>query len=201
MREGAVRALHLCAVALSFALVLEGPDLLLLAVRDVRLWLPVGLASGLLTLPLLWRRGVGLVPPWTMPVYAGAVSLRRLGAYHLTCSVVVAWLWTYPTLRLVAWVHESRGLSGGATVPAGTGTVPADIVSLVGGLLLSELLFFLPTLVVFARLSAFRTDVDLHAVRARDLFRPGVVGIGGYLLAGLVVSVASVLATGVAALG
>lgn len=202
MREGAVRALHLCAVALSFALVLEGPDLLLLAVRDVRLWLPVGFASGLLTLPLLRRPGVGLVPPWTMPVYASGTSLGRLVVYHLTCCVVVAWLWTVPTLRAVAWVHESRELDHDVgTIVAEAGAVPADVVSVAGGLLLAELLFFLPALVVFARLSAFRTGIDLHAVRARELFRPIAVGIGSYLLAGFAVSLALLVSTDVGLVG
>jgi hypothetical protein len=196
MRDGAVRALHACAVVLSFALVLEGPDLLLLAVRDARLWLPVGLASGLLTLPLLRRPGVGLVPPWTMPVYAGRVSLPRVGVYHLTCCVVVAWLWTVPTLRAVAWVHASRGLDHDVGAVAAAGAVPADVVSVAGGLLLAGLLLFPPAVVVFARLSAFRTGVDLDGVGVRELLRPAAVGVGSYLLAGVVVSLTLFVSTG-----
>jgi hypothetical protein len=189
MRRAVVRGLHVASVVLSFLLVLEGPDLLLLAVRDVDLWLPVGVASALLTLPVLRRWGVGLVPPWSMPAYAPGASLRRAGGYHLLCGVLVAWLWTYPTLRAVAWIHDRRGLA--ATV----GTLPTDAVSVAGGLLLAELLFFLPALVVVVRLSAFRTDVDLHEARAGEVFRPAVAALGSYLLTGFVVSVLSFLAT------
>jgi len=183
MRDGAVRALHLVAVFLGFALVLEGPDLLLVAALDVRLWLPVGIASGLLTLPLLPRWGVGFVPPWTMPTYGVETPLRRVVGYHLTCSVLAAWLWTAPTLRLVAWVHERRGIDPGVG-----GAVPVDAVSVAGGLLLAGVLFFLPALALFVRVSTFRTAVDLHGDRAAELFRPGAVAIGSYLLAGVVVS-------------
>lgn len=183
MRDGAVRTLHLVAVFLGFALVLEGPDLLLVAALDVRLWLPVGIASGVLTLPLLPRWGVGFVPPWTMPTYGVETPLRRVVVYHLSCSVLAAWLWTAPTLRLVTWVHERRGVDPGVG-----GAVPADAVSVAGGLLLAGVLFFLPALALFVRVSTFRTAVDLHGDRATELFRPGVVAIGSYLLAGIVVS-------------
>jgi hypothetical protein len=189
MRDGTVLGLRVTAVVLSFALVLEGPDFLLLAVRDVRLWLPIGVGSGLLTLPLLWWRGVGLVPPWTLPVYDTDTARWRVGVYHLVCSVLLAWLWTYPTLRVVAWVHRWRGLG------VATGAVPADTVSVAAGLVLSALLFLLPALVVFVRLSTFGTTVDLRTARAADLLRPGLVGIGSYLLVGVVVSLASFLAT------
>ncbi|WP_152041432.1 hypothetical protein [Salinigranum salinum] len=189
MRRGTILGLRVTAVVLSFALVLEGPDFLLLAVRDVRLWLPIGVVSGILTLPLLWWQGVGLVPPWTMPVYDTDTARWRVGVYHLVCSVLVAWLWTYPTLRVVAWVHRWRGLDAAA------GTVPADAVSVAAGLVLSALVFLLPALVIFIRLSTFRTTVDLRTARVADLLRPGVVGIGSYLLVGVVVSLASFLAT------
>jgi hypothetical protein len=191
MRGWVVRGLHGAAVVLLFGLVLEGPDLLLLAVRDVRRWLPIGLATGLLTLPLLPCRGLGFAPPWTMPAYVPGTSLRRAGVYHLVCSVAAAWLWTYPTLVLVAWVHERRGFAV-ETV----GAVPADAVSVAGGLVLSGLLFFPPALVVFVRLSTFRTDVDLHAARAVELFRPGVVAVGSPLLVGVVVGVLPVVLAG-----
>jgi hypothetical protein len=183
MRDGAVRALHLVAALLGFALVLEGPDLLLVAALDVQLWLSVGIASGLLTLPLLPRWGVGFVPPWAMPTYGVETPLRRVVGYHLLCSVLAAWLWTAPTLRLIAWVHDRRGVETGVI-----GAVPADAVSVAGGLLLAGLLFFLPALALFVRVSTFRTAVDLHGDRAAELLRPGVVAIGSYLLAGVVVS-------------
>jgi hypothetical protein len=187
MRRWTVRALHAAAVLVSFALVLEGPDLLLFSVRDARLWLPVGVASGLLTLPLLWRVGVGFTPPWTWPYYSVGTPRRRVVAYHLTCSVLAAWLWTAPTLRVVAWVHERRGA---AVVP---GTAPGDVVSVAVGLVLAALLFFLPALVLFVRLSAFRTSVDLHEARAGDLLRPASLAVGSYLLTATVVSLALVV--------
>ena len=109
--------------------------------------------------------------------------LRRVVGYHLLCSVLAAWLWTAPTLRLIAWVHDRRGVETGVI-----GAVPADAVSVAGGLLLAGLLFFLPALALFVRVSTFRTAVDLHGDRAAELLRPGVVAIGSYLLAGVVVS-------------
>jgi hypothetical protein len=194
MRDGTVLGLHVVSVALLFALILEGPDLLLLAVRDVRYWLPVGVASGLLTLPLLRRPGVGFVPPWTMPAFSGTVSRRRVGVYHLVCSVLAAWLWTYPTLRIVAWLRD-RGLESGVKV--GIDAVPLDPVPVAGGVVLAELLFFLPALVAFVRVTPFRTDVDLHAARASDLLRPAVAGIGSYLLVRSIVGTLVLLARGV----
>jgi hypothetical protein len=187
MRRRTVQALHVSSVLVSFLLILEGPDLLLLAVRDARLWLPVGLASGLLTLPLLWWTGVGFAPPWTWPYYSAGTPRQRVVAYHLTCSVLAAWLWTAPTLRVVAWVHERRGA---AVVP---GTPPGDVVSVAVGLVLAALLFFLPALVLFVRFSAFRTPVDLHEARAGDVLRPVVLGIGSALLAGVVVAFVAAL--------
>jgi hypothetical protein len=187
MRRWTVRALHASAVLVSFALVLEGPDLLLLGVRDVRLWLPVGLASGLLTLPLLWWTGVGFAPPWTWPYYSAGTPRRRVAGYHLVCCVLAAWLWTAPTLRLVAWVHGRRG----AVVP---GTGLGDVGSVAVGLVLAALSFLLPTLLLFVRLSAFRTPVDLHEARAGDVLRPVVLGIGSALLVGVVVAFVAALA-------
>jgi hypothetical protein len=189
MRRWTVRALHASAVLVSFALVLEGPDLLLLGVRDVRLWLPVGLASGLLTLPLLWWAGVGFTPPWTWPYYSADTPHRRVVGYHLTCCVLGAWLWTVPALRVVAWVHERRG---GAVAP---GTVPDDVGSVAVGLVLAALSFCLPALVLVVRLSAFRTSVDLHEARASDLLRPASLAVGSYLLTATVVTLATVVVT------
>lgn len=190
MRRWTVRTLHASAVLLSFVLVLEGPDLLLLAVLDARRWLPVGLVSGLLTLPLLWTVGVGFAPPWTLPYYDADTPRRRVVGYHLTCCILAAWLWTVPTLHAVAWVHAYRGF-------AGTTGVPTDPVSVAAGLALAGLLFFAPTLVLFVRLSAFWTAVDLYETRARDLLRPGVVAVGVPLGVALVVCLlASLVATG-----
>ncbi len=189
MRRWTVRALHASAVLVSFLLVLEGPDLLLLSVRDARLWLPVGLATGLLTLPLLWLTGVGFAPPWTLPSFSAETPLRRVAVYHLACCVLGTWLWTAPTRHLVVRVHGRRG---GGVDP---GTVPADIVSVAAGLVLAALLFLPPALVLFVRLSAFRTPVDLHDAPASDLLRPALLGVGSYLLAGVVVTVMLLVVT------
>lgn len=186
MWRGIALGLRVSSVLVGFALVLEGPDLLLFAVLDVRRWFPLGFVTGLLTLPLLWWQGVGFVPPWTMPRYA-STPLRRVAVYHLTCSVLAAWLWTYPTLRVVAWVSGRRGDS------VHVGTVPADVVTLAGGLFLAALLFFCPAVVLFVRLSEFRTSVDLDTARVRDLLRPAVLAVGGWLLVGVVVTLCSAL--------
>jgi hypothetical protein len=189
MRRWTVRALHASAVLVSFLLVLEGPDLLLLSVRDARVWLPVGLTSGLLTLPLLWSTGVGFAPPWTLPYFSAETPLRRVVAYHLTCCVLGAWLWTAPTRRVVTWTHGRRGAS------ADPGTLPVDVVSVAAGVVLAALLFLPPALVLFVRLSAFRTPADLRDARALALLRPALLAVGSYLLAGVVVTVALLVVT------
>ncbi|AUV81525.1 hypothetical protein C2R22_07540 [Salinigranum rubrum] len=189
MRRWTVRVLHASAVLVSFLLVLEGPDLLLLSVRDARVWLLVGLTSGLLTLPVLWSTGIGFAPPWTLPSFSAETPLRRVVVYHLTCCVLGAWLWTAPTRRVVAWTHGRRGAG------VAPGTVPTDVVSVAAGLVLAGLLFLLPASVLFVRLSAFRTPVDLRGARARDLLRPALLAVGSYLLAGIVATVVLLVVT------
>lgn len=185
MRRRTVRALHVTAVLVSFLLVLEGPDLLLLGVRDARYWFPIGLVSGVLTLPLLWVVGIGFVPPWTMPAYREGRVRPRVAGYHLVCTTLATWLWTFPTVSLVAWVHERRGLA------VARGAVVTDPLSVAGGLVLAELLFLLPAVVLFVRLSSFRTAIDLSEARASDLFRTALVAVGSYLLAGYAVTLLS----------
>jgi hypothetical protein len=187
MRRWTLRGLHASAVLLGFLLVLEGPDLLLLGVRDARFWGPVGIVSGLLTLPLLWVVGVGFAPPWTLPVYRDGKMRLRVAGYHLVCTTLAAWLWTAPTLRAVAWVHERRGF-------AATGSLE-DVVSVAAGLLLAELLFLFPTVVLFVRLSAFQTDVDLSAARTVKLLRTALLAVGLPLVVGFVVTVGAVVLT------
>jgi hypothetical protein len=183
MRRSVVLGIRVVAVVLLFPLAVEGPDLLLLAVLDAGRWLPVGLGTGVVTLPLLWTAGVGFAPPWTLPAYRSDASLPRVGCYHLVCCVVTAWLWTAPTLAVVTRVHRIRG----GTVAAGT--VPADVVSVTLGHLAAALLLFLPAVVVFVRLSTFQTGVDLRTVSATDAFRPALVGVGGTLAASVAVGV------------
>lgn len=171
------------AVVLLFALVLEGPDLLLVAVLDVWRWLPIGLATGVATVPLIRLTGAGFAPPWTLPAYADDASRSLASLWHLLCTVVGAWLWTQPTLAVVAWVHRTRGFE-----PVPVGSVPPDVVSVAAGLILAGLLLFAPALVVFVRLSTFRTAVDLEATPSADILRPAVVGVGGTVAVGVVVS-------------
>jgi hypothetical protein len=174
-------------VVVSFALVLEGPDLLLLGVLDARLWLPVGLATGLVTSPVLWLCGVGFAPPWTLPVYRDGERRLRAVGYHLTCCVVGAWLWTDPTRRAVAWVRDQRGLAAAGA--------PPDVGSVAAGLVLAELCFLVPAVVLFVRLSDFRTGVDFDDARTSELLRTALLGVGGALVAGFVVTLAGVVVT------
>jgi hypothetical protein len=183
MRRATVLGVRGLSVVLLFAAVLEGPDLLLLAVLDVRYWLPVGLLTGLLTLPLLRLTGAGFAPPWTLPACADTASFVRASASHLVCTLVGAWLWTYPTFVVVAWAHRTRGSD-----PVAVGTVPSDLVSVALGLVLAGLLFLTPLLVAFVRVTTFRTTVDFRTTPATELLRPAVVGVGGTVAVGVVVS-------------
>ena len=178
-----VLAIRGLSVVLLFAAVLEGPDLLLLAVLDARYWVPVGLLTGLLSLPLLRLTGAGFAPPWTLPACAVDASRSRASLYHLLCTFVGAWLWTYPTFVVVAWVHRARGSD-----PVAVGTVPPDLVSVALGLVLAGLLFFLPVLVVFVRVTTFQTTVDFRTTPPAELLRPAVAGVGGTIAVGVVVS-------------
>lgn len=192
MRTVTVAGVRVAAVALLFWLFIQGPDYLLATVLDVELWGAIGLGTGLLTLPLLWRVGVGFLPPWTTPALVGDdrdLSLPRVSLYHLCGTVLGAWLWTQPTRRAVAWVHDLRGLP-----PASGGAVPLDPVSVAVGLLVAELLLFVAALVAFVRTATFGTVVDLTTVDARVLLGPGVAGIGATLLVGFVVTLLSVVA-------
>lgn len=183
MRDLTVRILHAAAVVTSFALVLEGPDLLLIALEDARVWVPVGVLSGVVTLPVVSRWGVGLVPPWAMPAYGAETPRWRVGLYHLVCCLVAAWLWTAPTLSAIAWVGSLRGAA-----PGSVGGGPPDVLTVAGGLAVAELAFFVPALVVFVRLASFRTAVDLYTTRASDVVRPSAAGIGSALVAAFAVS-------------
>ena len=194
MRRAVVSVLRGLSVVLLFALVLEGPDLLLLAVLDAPYWVPVGLLTGLLTLPLLRLTGTGFAPPWTLPAYAADASRSRASVYHLVCTLLGAWLWTHPTLVVVAWVSRARGHDSVAV-----GTLPPDLVSVALGIVLAGLLLFAPLLVVFVRLTTFQTTVDLRATPSVELLHPAVVGAGGTVAVGIVVSLLAVaLPTGLA---
>jgi LEA14-like dessication related protein len=182
-RRAVVLAIRGLSVVLLFAAVLEGPDLLLLAVLDARYWAPIGLLTGLLSLPLLRLTGAGFAPPWTLPACAVDASPARAGLYHLLCTLVGAWLWTYPTLAVVAWVHRARGHD-----PIAVGTVPPDSVSVALGVVLAGLLFLLPLLVAFVRVTTFRTTVDFRTTSPAALLRPALAGVGGTVAVGVVVS-------------
>lgn len=187
MRPWTLRGLRASAVLLGFLLVLEGPDLLLLGVRDARSWGPVGIVSGLLTLPLLWLFGVGFAPPWTLPRYRDGQMRLRVAGYHLVCTTLAAWLWTAPTRRVVAWVHEQQGA-------AATGS-PENLVAVAVGLVLAELLFLFPAVVLFVRLSEFQTAVDLASARTTDLLRTALLAVGCPLVVGFVVTMGVVVLT------
>lgn len=187
MRRWTLRGLRASAVLLGFLLVLEGPDLLLLGVREARYWLPVGVVSGLLTLPLLWVAGVGFAPPWSLPIYRNGELRLRVVGYHLVCTTLAAWLWTAPTRRLVVWVHGQRGVAAAGSLEA--------LVSVAVGLLLAELLFLFPALVLFVRLSEFQTAVDLTSARAVDLLRTALLAVGGPLVVGFAVTMGGVVLT------
>ena len=182
-RRAVVLAIRGLSVVLLFAAVLEGPDLLLLAVLDARYWVPVGLLTGLSSLPLLRLTGAGFAPPWTLPACALDASRWRAGLYHLLCTLVGAWLWTYPTLAVVAWVHRVRGYD-----PVAVGTVPSNLGSVALGLVLAGLLFFFLVLVAFVRVTTFRTTVDFRTTAPAELLRPAVMGVGGTVGVGVVVS-------------
>jgi hypothetical protein len=183
LRRVLVLGLRGLSVVLLFALVLEGPDLLLVAVLDASLWVPVGLLTGLLSLPLLRLTGAGFAPPWTLPAYVADASRSRATLSHLVCTLVGAWLWTHPTVVVVAWVHRARGSD-----PVAVGTVPPDVVSVALGLVLAGLLLFAPLLVVFIRVTTFRTAVDLRTTPVGELLRPALAGVGGTIAVGVVVS-------------
>lgn len=176
------------AVVLLLVLIVEGPDLLLLAVLDARRWFPVGLVTGVVTLPLLPLAGVGFAPPWTLPAYVDDVSLPRTGLYHLVCCVFAAWLWTAPTLAIVGWVRETRVLAGTATGP-----IPPAFVAVAVGLFLSVLLLFSLALVAFVRVTPFQTPVERRMLTDRHVLRPAVVAVGVPLLAGFVVTLLGAL--------
>lgn len=191
MRRGTAVVLRVAAALVGFAAVLEGPDLLLVALLDAHLWLPVGLAGGLLSLPLLVRYGTALAPPWTLPAIVDGASVRRAAGYHLLCSVVAAWLWTAPTLRLVDWV-AGRPTSLTTSVE----TLPTDPVAAGIGLCLAAIAFFLPAAVLFVRLSTFRTELTLRATPLSTFLRPAVVALGGYLTGTVSVSLGLVVFVG-----
>ena len=177
MRRVTALLFRVTAVLVGFALVLEGPDLLLIALLDAHLWFPVGLSGGLLSLPLLVRYGTALAPPWTLPAVVDGASVRRAAGYHLLCSVVAAWLWTAPTLRLVDWVAGRP-----SSLTTSVETLPADPVSAGVGLSLAAFAFFLPAAVLFVRLSTFRTELTLRTTPLSTFLRPAVVALGGYLV-------------------